>query len=163
MRNVPDAFVSKKKPEFRNSFVSRFVLPFLAVAGGGLLTVALAWLLYLGIYLGLERLFYAADPQRFPADALRTACALAFSGLYLLLPRAKWPPLLRAALLVGPLTVLFITVILDLYNRLYFAIPIVLVITVLCVFFLIARKRPWFFYWALLFSLLVSLAYGWPE
>lgn len=155
--------VPSEKPLPKKSFVSRYALPFLAVSAGGLLTVALAWLLYLGIYLGLESLFYAADPQRFPADALRTACALAFMGIYLLLPHAKIPSLLRAALLVGPLTVLFITVVLDLYTRLYFAIPILLVITGICLFFLIARKRPWFFYWALLFSLLLSLAYGLPE
>jgi len=80
-----------------------------------------------------------------------------------LLPRAKWPLLLRAALLVGPLTVLLITVVLDLYTRLYFAIPIFLVITGICLFFLIARKRPWFFYWALLFAIVLSLAYGLPE
>ena len=152
-----------EKPASKKNFLTRYVLPFLVVAVGGMLTVALAWLLYLGIYLGLESLFYAADPQRFPADALRTSCALAFAGIYLLLPRAKWPPLLQAALLVGPLSVLFITVVLDLYTRLYFLIPIFLVIAGLCLFFLISRKRPWFFYWALLFSILLSLAYGWPE
>lgn len=160
---MPESVVSADKPAAKKNFWIRYVLPFVGIPAGGLLVVALAWLLYLGVYLGLESLFYPTNPQMFPADTVRTACALAFTGIYLLLPRVKWHPLLRAALLVGPLTVLFITVFLDLYTRLYFAIPIFLVIIGSCLFFLIARKRPWFFYWALLFSLVLSLAYGWPE
>lgn len=139
------------------------VLPFLFVGLGGLLATALAWILYLGIYLGLESLFYAEDPQSFPADSLRTGCALAFLGIYLLLSRSRLSPLLQSCFFAGSMTTLLITVVLDFYSKPFLAVPVYLGILGLATVILIGRKRPWFFYWALAYSVGLSLWYAWPR
>jgi len=86
----------------------------------GILETAAAWLLYVGVYLGLESLFYPTNPQAFPADTLRMAVSILFYFVYIFLifPLKRLPALWKAALSIGPIAAFQIALFFCLYQRL---------------------------------------------
>lgn len=139
------------------------LIPVLVVLVGGTFFVALSWLAYYGIYMSVETLFYSADPTQTPTDSIRNASALALVIVYLAFTRLKSPELVKATVLVAPMTVILITIVLALYSKPIYAIPLFLAIVGGCVFVLYRSKKAWFFYYAVAISIVLSLLYAWPR
>lgn len=144
-------------------FVRSVLLPSLVILIGGVLLVALSWLLYFGIYMFVETQFFRNDPQSVPADQIRTYAAVALCILYLAVLRTKWPDLVKAAILVAPLTMILITVVLDFYMRPLVAVPVFLAIVGIGIFLVVRFRRPWPYYLATALSIVIALLYAWPE
>lgn len=138
----------------------KWILPALWITVLGIILVGVAWFSYVGIYLSIEAIWYADDPQRFPADQLRAMSAIALLLVYVLTVRFQKKPLLRAILLVPTVTVLFITIYLRYYNHLVVGIPVLSIVSLGIVYLLYRTKQPWLMYYASILSLVVALAYS---
>ena len=139
------------------------LLPLVIVPAGGLLILAAGYLLYFGVVMLVESAFYADDPTAVPMDVIRQAFAAFSLVLYVPLLRVKAPDLLKAAVLVGPLTMLIITMILRFYQNLALAGFITAAIAGLCLFLLYQFKKPWFYFYAVGVSALAGIFYAWPR
>ena len=146
------------KGGFRSLAVPLIVIPL-----GGLLMMALTFVLYAVIYNLLESLFFPNDPLSFPAGAFRRAFAVVLVLLYLLLSRKSLSDLPKAILLTGPLSVVIITVGHALYENPAVSILAMFVAIALCGFLLYRFKKPWIYYYAGAVASLVALAYAWPR
>lgn len=146
----------------KNAFRSLW-LPLLAIPIGGLITIALTLALYVGLYLSLEALFFANNPQGFPADTLRRWSTLALVGLYLLLLRTRLPELLKAILLTGPLAAVIITTGHALYIKPVVSIIAMFAMVIICGVLLYRYKKPWIYYYAGAIAALIGLIYAWPR
>ena len=140
-----------------------FWLPLLVIPVGALLMIALTLALYVGLYLSLEALFFANNPQGFPADTLRRWSTLALVGQYLLLLRTRLPDLLKAILLTGPLAAVIITTGHALYVKPVVAIVAMFAMVIICVVLLYRYKKPWIYYYAGAIAALIGLIYAWPR
>lgn len=130
---------------------------------GGFLGVALSWLLYLGIYLTLESLFYPNNPQAFPAGTLRMTGMFVWVIVYFFIYRTKWSDLVKATLLVPPLTILLLTLILYYYQHLVFGIILLFMIISGGFYGVYRYHKPWFFNLSIGLSTVMSLLYAWPR
>jgi len=146
----------------KNRFFHSILSPALMILVGGFLSVAIFWLLYVGIYLSIEALFYANDPQSVPADQMRTVCAVALCLLYLGIFRVRWNETLKATLFVAPMTTLLISVVLGLYTRPIIAVIVFFALVGASVFLFFRFKKPWIYYYALVISIVIALLYAWP-
>lgn len=152
-----------KKGENMKSFTFRKnVLPVLVVVLGGLFSIILVYAIYLGVYLGIEALFYP-DPTQTPTDFLRAGTSLVLCVGWFLFSKIKMPDTIKAALGVGPLTMLMVVI----FFRIYF-VPVWalvatfglgLVIAALIYFF----KKPWFYYLIPIVAFIVCAIYAWPR
>lgn len=139
------------------------VLPLIIIILGGLLLVATFWLLYLGIYLSVETVFYPSKPQAVPADLIRTISSLLLGIAYLSILRTKWPDIVKSTLLVAPMTTILITIVLDFYMMPFAAVPLFLVVVGISVFLIYKFKKNWFYYFAVFYSIIIALLYSWPR
>lgn len=98
-----------------------------------------------------------------PVFIIRRVLALLLLVLYLVLFRAKISEILKATILVGPLGFFITTAILTFYQKPAWAIAITAVITASCAFLVYKSKKPWFYYYAVAFTVLVSVALAWPR
>jgi hypothetical protein len=138
------------------------VLPILVVLLGGILLVAFSWLVYLGITLAVEALFYAENPTDLPQDALRNLSALSFCLLYLLFLNAKTSDLVKSTVLVGPLSMVLIALILRNYMQIGIVLITLFIVIAVVVLILIRQKKPWIYFVATGYSLLLAVLYAWP-
>ncbi len=142
----------------------RFILlPALAVVIGGMLLVALSWLLYYGIYMFFETVFFPTDPQSVPADQIRTGSAVVLFLFYLVVSRLRMPAVVKATLFVAPLTMMLITIVLDLYMRPLAAAAVFAALVAGSIFIVVRFRRHWLFGLAIAMSVVVSLLYAWPR
>ncbi len=146
----------------KNAFRSLW-LPLLAIPVGGLVMIALTLALYVGLYLSLEALFFANNPQGFPADTLRRWSTLALVGLYLFVLRTRLPELLKAILLTGPLAAVIITTGHALYIKPVVSIIAMFSMVIICGVLLYRYKKPWIYYYAGAIAALIGLIYAWPR
>ena len=100
------------------SWFKAYGLPVLVIPVGGLIMIVLTILIYMGLYLLLESLLSANNPQGFSPNPLRKWSTIALVGLYLLLLRTRLPDLLKAIFLTGPLAAFIITTGHGLYSQL---------------------------------------------
>ena len=145
---------------------SRFrslVFPLIVIPLGGLLMMALTFLLFAILYNLLETLFFPNNPFAFPAGFLRMAYAAALVILYLLLLRTKLADLLKAIILTGPLAAGIIAVGHALYELPAVSIPAMFAVTALCGVLLYRFKKPWIYTYAGAIGALVALVYAWPR
>lgn len=135
----------------------------LVVLFGGFLTLAVAWVIYLGLYLGLESLFFAHNPTAFPADTLRRVASIALYVLYIAFLFTKASPLVKSTLSVAPTGAILITIILAYYQLpLYFLVGIVFFDAT--VYLIYHRKKvAWTYYLALGYATVLALLYAWPR
>lgn len=143
----------------------RAVLDALVVVLVGILETAAAWILYVGIYLGLESLFYPTNPQAFPADTLRMAVSILFYLIYIFLiyPRKKLPALWKAALSIGPIGAFQITIFFRLYESPWLASLVVGLIGLAWIRYLTWKKQSWLLSFAAVASTIVAILYAWPH
>ncbi len=146
----------------KNAFRSLW-LPLLAIPVGGLVMIALTLALYVGLYLSLEALFFANNPQGFPADTLRRWSTLALVGLYLFVLCTRLPELLKAILLTGPLAAVVITTGHALYIKPVVSIIAMFAMVIICGVLLYRYKKPWVYYYAGAIAALIGLIYAWPR
>ena len=146
------------KERFRSTF-----LPLLVITAGGLLALAICYLLFLFINNLGDSLFFSTNPQSAPVFIIRRVYAGVLLVLYLVLFRTKLSDLGKAAILVGPLGFLTTTAILTFYQTPVWAAAVIAVITVFSVFLLYIKKKPWFYYYAVAITVLVSVLLAWPR
>ncbi len=147
-----------KNGRFRSTF-----LPLLVITAGGLLALAICYLLFLLINNLGDSLFFSTNPQSAPVFIIRRVYAGVLLVLYLVLFRTKLSDLVKAAILVGPLGFLTTTAILTFYQTPVWAAAVIAVITVFSVFLLYIKKKPWFYYYAVAITILASVLLAWPR
>ena len=147
-----------KNERFRSTF-----LPLLVITAGGLLALAICYLLFLFINNLGDSLFFSTNPQSAPVFIIRRVYAGVLLVLYLVLFRTKLSDLVKAAILVGPLGFLTTTAILTFYQTPVWAAAVIAVITVFSVFLLYIKKKPWFYYYAVAITILASVLLAWPR
>ena len=130
---------------------------------GGLLMMALTFLVFALLYNLLETLFYPNAPTSFPASPLRMTFALVLVTLYLLLLRTRLSDLFKAILLTGPLAAVIIAVGHALYETPWLSIPAMCAVAVICGLLLYRFAKPWVYYYAGAVAAVVALVYAWPR
>lgn len=143
--------------------ILKYILPGLIISVCGVILVALSWLTYFGLYLGLESLFYPNNPQAFPADTLRSSTALILMIIYLLIARIRMPHILKATLFVAPLSVFIIAIILAFYKSYLMIIVIPLELIAIVLFVLFNTHKTWHYYFATFVAVVLAFVYGWPR
>lgn len=129
----------------------------------GIILVGLSWILYVGLYLSIESLWFKDNPQRFPADKLRLYSSLCLFILYVVSLKYLKKPLLRAILLIPATCMMLITVILRYYDRLTIGIPVFIFLLLIECYLLYRYKQPWTMYYAGLYAAFIALLYAWPR
>lgn len=146
------------KERFRST-----VLPLVLIPLGGMLALGLCYLLFLLVNNLIEFQLFSANPSEVPVFIIRRVLALLLLVLYLALFFSKAPDLVKAIVLVGPLGFLTTTAILTYYEKPVWAIVVTAIITAISVFLLYIKKKPWFYYYAIGVTVLVSVLLAWPE
>ena len=146
------------KERFRSTY-----LPLLVITAGGLVALGLCYLLFLLITNLGDSLFFSATPTAMPIFIVRRVFALVLLILYLVLFRTKISDILKATILVGPMGFLMTTAILTFYQQPAWAIVATAVITAASAFLIYINKKPWFYYYAVAITVLVSVALAWPK
>ena len=147
-----------KNERFRSTF-----LPLLIIPIGGLLALGICYLIFLLINNLGESLFFSTNPTEMPVFIVRRVYAMLLMILYLVLFRTRMSDLLKAAILVGPLGFLTTTAILTFYQKPAWAIAVTVVIAAISAFLLYSIKKPWFYYYAIAITVVVSVALAWPK
>lgn len=145
------------------SWFKAYGLPVLVIPVGGLIMIVLTILIYMGLYLLLESLLSANNPQGFSPNPLRKWSTIALVGLYLLLLRTRLPDLLKAIFLTGPLAAFIITTGHGLYSQPVVSIISMLLVAAACGILLYLYKKPWIYYYAAALATVVGLVYAWPR
>lgn len=145
-----------------NNFRS-IVIPLFIIPVGGILILGICYLLYFGVYQFVETLFFLKDPTSVPAGIIRNSYAAALLIFYWALFRTKLSELLKATILIGPMTTILIAAILAFYENITLAIAVIVVITALCIFLLHRFKKPWIYYYATAVTVVAAIAYAWPK
>lgn len=144
-------------------WVKNYLFPAVLVILGGILMAGIVFILYYLTYLGVEAVFYKNNVEEFPMDVFRRSFAVVFVGLFLFLSSLKWSRLLKAMTMVGPLVMLFVTIILGIYEKPFIFLGIIFFISFALSYFFVRFKLPWYFYLSLLVAMIISLLYGWPR
>lgn len=139
------------------------LLPLVIISVGGILTLAICYLSYFGVYTLIEAIFYPNNPTAVPAGIIRTSYTVALLMLYLLLLRTKMSDLFKATVFIGPMTMLIITAILAFYETQALAVAAIVAIALFCIFLLYRYKKAWIYYFAAAVSILVAIVYAWPQ
>ena len=139
------------------------ILPLIAVPFGGLLTLGICYVLYLGLYMFVETQFYAANPMLVPAGIIRNSFTAAIILLYLFILRTRIPDLLKAVLFIGPVAMLLIALTLALYETLVLVIVGIAIVAACCVLLIHHYKKAWFYYYAVAISVAAAIVYAWPR
>lgn len=139
------------------------LLPLVIIPVGGLLILAICYMLYFAIYMFVESSFFPNDPTSVPAGIIRNSYALALFVLYLALLRVKIPDLLKATIFIGPMVMLIIATILALYQTKVLAAVSTIVIAICSIFLLYRYKKSWIYYYAAVISVLTAIVYAWPR
>lgn len=147
-----------KKERFRST-----LLPLLLIPAGGLLALGICYLVFLLINNLGQSLFFSTTPTAMPVFIIRRVYALLLLVPYLVLFRTKISDILKATILVGPLGFLLTTAILTFYQKPAWAIVVTVVIAAISAFLLYISKKPWFYYYAIAITVLVSVALAWPR
>lgn len=147
-----------KKNRFRS-----VVLPAILIPVGGLIMMALTFVVYALLYNLLERSFFPNDPQSFPADIFRRVFAVILVLLYLLLLRTRLPELVKAILLTGPLAAATITLGFMQYQNPIISVMIMVLAGAICAVLLKLTKRPWTYYYAAAVAVVVAIFYAYPR
>lgn len=139
------------------------LLPWVMIPLGGLLALGVCYLLFLLTNNLIENLRFSANPQSAPVFIIRRVFAFLLVVLYFALLRTKVPDLVKATLLVGPLGFLTTTAILTYYQRPALSAIVTIFIAAVGAFMVFRSKKPWFYYYAVGFTILVSVLLAWPR
>lgn len=129
----------------------------------GFLVIVCCFIVYLMIYLSVEKLFYHENVQQMPAGTLRISTCLLLVVVYFWVLKTELSDFIKAFLLCGPLTVTNVTVVLTFYDKLYIAIPLVTIIFLTTLGIVYKTKQSWYYYPIIVMSLIIGLLYAWPR
>ncbi len=138
------------------------ILPVLVVVFGGFFSILLVYAIYLGVYLGIEALFYE-DVTETPTDTLRKITGMVLCVLWFFLSRTKLSDSIKAALGVGPLTMLMVVIFFQLYLYPIWALMATLFLGLVVSSLIHLFKKPWFFYMVPIVAFIVCALYAWPR
>lgn len=97
--------------------IHRIFIEVVIMTLGGLTIFAFYWFIYLGIYLGLEALFYVDNPTDFPAIILQSSLAILLITLYIAFLFSKANKLVKITLGIAPVAVCVIAFVLRSYDN----------------------------------------------
>jgi len=144
------------------SFVFREkILPPLVVILGGLFSIILVYATYFAVYMIIEALFYE-DVTQTPTDIIRFYTSLGLGLCWVLVSRLKIPDMVKAAMGVGPLTMLMVVIFFRIYQTPGWALLATTGVGLVAALFAFMYKKPWFYYLVPALALLVSTWYSWP-
>lgn len=146
------------KERFRSTF-----LPLLVITTGGIFALGICYLLFLLINNLGESLFFSANPQSAPVFIVRRVYAIIVLVIYLVLLPTKVSELVKATTLVGSLGFLTTTAILTFYQKPAWAIAVTVVIAASSALLVFKSKKPWFYYYAIGITVLISILLAWPR
>ncbi len=130
---------------------------------GGTIMLGLVFLGYLALNIFTETVIYGGNYKLVKVDLLRRGFAIFAILVYFVLEWTKWPQWVKAVILVGPFTMLLITIVLQYYQNMILALMGVGLLVIISILIIQRFKKPWFFYYAIGFSVLAALLYGWPR
>lgn len=158
LRKKPERDFNMKKEGFRSTLLPLAVIPI-----GGLLALGICYLLFLLINNFFEFRLFSTNPSGVPVFIIRRVYAVVLLVFYLALLCTKSPDLINAIILVGPLGFLTTTAILTYYEKPAWSAVVTVVITAISIFLLYIKKKPWFYYYAVAITVLVSVLLAWPR
>lgn len=135
----------------------------LGVSVGGLFLLGLTYLSYFAVTLAVEALIYSTNPQAMPMDLVRRGFALFIIFVYVLIDRLRWSSPIKATLMIAPLSMALITVVLQYYQNMILALSLCAVLVGILTFVFWKQKRAWIYFYAIAFSVVMALFYGWPR
>jgi len=135
----------------------------LGVSVGGLFLLGLTYLSYFAVTLAIEALIYSTNPQAVPMDLVRRGFALFIVLVYVLIDRLRWSSPIKATLMIAPLSMALITVVLQYYQNMILALSLCAVLVGILTFVFWKQKRAWIYFYAIAFSVVMALFYGWPR
>jgi hypothetical protein len=143
--------------------VLSIILKMASIGAGGIFVLAATYMGYFAIYMFVETVFFSDNIGNTPAEAIRISYSVFLLFMYLVLLRTEAPELLKAALLIAPLTMLMVAAILGLYLKPLLSVLAAGAIVAACAFLMHRSKKPWIYYFSIGMSVLFSMAYAWPR
>ncbi|MGD9605329.1 MAG: hypothetical protein AB7V00_04105 [Bacilli bacterium] len=129
---------------------------------GGLTSTILVYFLYYLLFISLTAIFFKGDMSLFPMEKFSRYFALSLCSIFLFLSTLKWSKFLKAIIMIGPLTVLFIFIILGIYLKPFIGLGINIFISLCLIYIFIRIKVPWYFYLSIIVSMVASFLFAWP-
>ncbi|MBW8382605.1 MAG: hypothetical protein K0M69_08825 [Youngiibacter sp.] len=143
--------------------VLSILLKMAAIGAGGIFVLAATYMGYFAIYMFVETVFFSDNIGNTPAEAIRISYSVFLLLMYFALLRTDAPELLKAILIVAPLTMLMVAAILGLYLKPLLSVLAASAIVVVFILLMRRSRKPWIYYFAIAISLLFSMAYAWPR
>jgi len=143
--------------------VLSILLKMAAIGAGGIFVLAATYMGYFAIYMFVETVFFSDNIGNTPAEAIRISYSVFLLLMYFALIRTDAPELLKAILIVAPLTMLMVAAILGLYLKPLLSVLAASAIVVVFTLFMRRSRKPWIYYFAIAMSILFSMAYAWPR
>lgn len=134
-----------------------------SIGAGGIFVLAATYMGYYAIYMFVETVFFSDNIGNTPAEAIRISYSVFLTLMYIALLRTEAPDILKAILLVAPLTMLMVAAILGLYLKPLLSVLAAGTIVAICALIFQKLRKPWTYYFAIGVSVLFSLAYAWPR
>ncbi len=138
------------------------ILPLLVVILGGLLSIILVYATYFAVYMTIEGLIYE-DVTQTPTDTIRFYTSLGLCLAWVLISRIRIPDMVKAALGVGPLTMLMVVIFFRIYQTPGWAVLATTGVGLVAALFVFMYKKQWFYYLVPILALLISTWYSWPR
>jgi succinate-acetate transporter protein len=138
-----------------------YALGFITVVG--IISFGTFWLFYALITMLLENTIYKDNMHLLPQGKLRNTLALLLVLFAVIMTNGMKSDLVKAIISVPVFSVLFIAIFLQFYETVFIAVSIILAIALIALLYLYKNHKIWFYYYGVILSVIVSLAYGWPR
>jgi asparagine N-glycosylation enzyme membrane subunit Stt3 len=152
-----------REGEMKKENVLSILLKMAAIGAGGIFVLAATYMGYFAIFMFVETVFFSDNIGNTPAEAIRISYSVFLLLMYFALLRTDAPELLKAILIVAPLTMLMVAAILGLYLKPLLSVLAASAIVVLFILLMRRSRKPWIYYFAIAISVLFSMAYAWPR
>jgi hypothetical protein len=152
-----------REGEMKKENVLSILLKMAAIGAGGIFVLAATYMGYFAIYMFVETVFFSDNIGNTPAEAIRISYSVFLLLMYFALIRSDAPELLKAILIVAPLTMLMVAAILGLYLKPLLSVLAASAIVVVFILLMRRSRKPWIYYFAIAISVLFSMAYAWPR
>jgi hypothetical protein len=152
-----------REGEMNKENVLSILLKMAAIGAGGIFVLAATYMGYFAIYMFVETVFFSDNIGNTPAEAIRISYSVFLLLMYFALIRSDAPELLKAILIVAPLTMLMVAAILGLYLKPLLSVLAASAIVVVFILLMRRSRKPWIYYFAIAISVLFSMAYAWPR
>lgn len=135
---------------------------FLIIPGGGLLVLALVFASYYGAFLFAQNVLKINTNMNM--GAVRAGYTAFLALLYIVFfVLVKGNDLLKATLLSGPTVMTMVTLIYQNMRSTWLMVLVLFLVPLIIAGIIRFLKKPWFYYYALVFSVIMAFWYGWPQ